>query len=222
MQLIGLTGGIATGKSTVAKLFAERGIAVIDVDSIARPIVDAQRAYIQQYCPEAIVDGKIDRKALAVKLFESKSFRHGLNERVHPRVVFRIILLLVYYYITFHKRVVIDVPLLFESGFDTWMSVNLVVSCDEEEEIQRLMRRDSIDKDEAERRINVQIRLQDKCELADHVIDNNGSVEGLRPQVDKFLAKFELSIILNLVYWSPIPIIVLLSTTYLFKVALNL
>ena len=128
MQLIGLTGGIATGKSTVAKLFAERGIAVIDVDSIARPIVDSQRDYIQQYCPEAIKDGNIDRKVLALKLFESKSFRHGLNERVHPRVVLRIILSLIYYYIACKKRVVIDVPLLFESGFNTWMSVNVVVA----------------------------------------------------------------------------------------------
>lgn len=210
MRLIGLTGGIATGKSTVARLFLDKGIPVIDVDRVARPIVDGQIEYIKQHCPEAIVEGRIDRRVLAQKLFDSKSFRHGLNERVHPRIVLSIIIALIYYYLSFYSQVVIDVPLLFESGFDSWMSTTVVVMCSEDEEVKRLMKRDSIDNDEAKRRINVQMPIAKKCQLADFVIDNNGDKDELTPQLEHFLSKTKPSIILNLLYWSPIPVIILL------------
>lgn len=210
MQLIGLTGGIATGKSTVAKLFLDKGIPVIDVDRIARPIVEGQIDYIKQHCPEAVVNASIDRRVLAQKLFDSKTFRHGLNERVHPRIVLKIILLLIYHYLTFTLQVVIDVPLLFESGFDTWMSTTVVVMCSESEEVRRLVKRDSVGEEEAKRRINVQMPIAKKCQLADFVIDNNGDKSELTPQLERLLSKTKPSIILNLVYWSPIPVIILL------------
>jgi dephospho-CoA kinase len=211
MQLIGLTGGMATGKSTVAKYFAAKGIPIVDIDQLARPIVDSEMELIKKHCPEAVDnDGVIDRRVLADRLFTNKIFRQTLNSRVHPRIVRKVCLLVLFYYIFLFRQIIIDAPLLFETGFNSWVSVTVVVRCGLDEEVLRLAKRDRISLEEAEKRLSVQMPLAKKCALADFVVDNDGSTNDISGQVDLFQSKFRPSIVLNWIYWSPIPIVILI------------
>lgn len=188
MIVAGLTGGIATGKSTVTAIFEEAGARVIDADAIAR---EAARKGTPAYDDivarfgSAILfsDGEIDRKRLAAIIFNDPAAQRALERIIHPRVkretarrLERI------QQETPDAVVIIDVPLLFEARMDRGLDAVIVVYAPEKVQIQRLMARDSLSKPEALARLRAQMPIDAKKSRATHVIDNSEDLEITRAQ----------------------------------------
>lgn len=194
-HIIGLTGGIASGKSTVASFFKAQNIPVIETDQIAKTVLSpGSDAYdrVVQHFGEAILlsEGIINRKALGERIFKNESERETLNQIVHPEVRTITQSKVDVLKKEDHDLIVIDVPLLFEAGFDQDVDSTLVISVPKEIQIERLMARDGIDKAYALKKINAQIPLKEKRQRADYVIDNRGSILATKNQfyeVLKFL-----------------------------------
>jgi len=186
-MLIGLTGGIASGKSTVAKMFRKYNIPVIDADLIAREIVEphteAWYKIIEHFGEEVLTaDQTIDRKKLAELIFQDDERRQVLNEITHPLIISRIILRAEQLSVNF-PQVIVDIPLLFESKREALFDQIIVVYVSPEEQLSRLMKRDSVDKELALLRINSQMRLMEKVQKADIVIYNDNVLEETEKQV---------------------------------------
>ena len=196
-NIIGLTGGIASGKSTVSAFLQDKGYTIIDADLAARMVVEVgQPAYlaIVEAFGKGILqeNGQIDRAGLGAIIFNDQSKRNLLNGIVHPAV--RSMMLS-------HKdeaiengkqTVIMDIPLLFESDL-TWMvDRTIVVTVEEDVQLSRLMKRNELTEEEAASRISSQLPLREKAEKADAVIDNNGSVEDTLKQVEELLAAWGL------------------------------
>ena len=186
---IGLTGGIATGKSSVGRLLAERGLPVLDADVLARqalaPGSVATAAVLDRYgkavrCPSA---GEIDRAALGRIVFADRKERQWLEQLVHPIV--RAGLEAALAELGSAPAVVLMVPLLFEAGLEGLCSEIWLVDCDESQQLQRLGQRDGLGESEARARIEAQWPLERKRGLADVVIDNRGKPADLPLQVEK-------------------------------------
>ncbi len=193
MLIVGLTGGYASGKSTVAKMFVELGAALIDADQLAREVVEPEKAAwfeIVAHFGKGILLGnrEIDRKALGEIIFNNKEERKRLNAIVHPRVLEEELKAI--------KKIrerepdaiaILSVPLLIESGHYRHCDKIIVVTVDEESHIKRLMARDGFTREEAVRRISAQMTLSEKVGYADFVIDNSGSIEDTESQVRNIL-----------------------------------
>ena len=189
MIVAGLTGGIATGKSTVAGIFASAGAKVVDADRIARDAVrpgTAVHADIVAHFGAGILlaDGAIDRKQLAKVIFGDPAEQRALERIVHPQVKRQIALQL-----NRLRRetpgsiVIVDVPLLFETGMDRGLPATILVYAPEAIQIRRLIARDGLTRAEARARVNAQMPIEEKRALATIVIDNSGALENTRRQV---------------------------------------
>lgn len=192
MKIIGLTGGIASGKSTVANIFRKFGVPVICTDELARAVVEpgepAMLEIQDQFGKDVIKpDGTLDRIAVAALVFSSEVLRHKLESILHPRISDKVSFLLAGYRDEGKKVVVIDVPLLFESGWDEKCDVNVVVAVPHEIQIQRLIVRDKMTHEQAFSRLKAQMSLQEKKKRADFVIDNSGSIENTEENVKDVL-----------------------------------
>jgi dephospho-CoA kinase len=178
--LVGLTGSIATGKSTVSRMFAHLGARVVDADLLAREVVmPGQPAYVkivEEFGPGVIQeDGSIDRKALGAIVFADPARRKRLEEITHPAIGARQQRILsVLDEEAFEGVVIWDAALLYESGGAATMDRVVVVSTDAETERQRLMERDGMSDADARARIASQMPVAEKAKLAHHVIDNSG------------------------------------------------
>lgn len=195
MILIGLTGGIATGKSAVSKALRVRGIPVIDGDIVAREIVEkgqpALKKIKEAFGPAILrADGTLDRQKLGKIIFQEPHQRYVLNGIMRP-----------YLQDTFRKKIaevektgtfaaVLDIPLLFEEGYHQWVDVIMVVYAPVEVQRARLMNRDHLDKAEADRRIRAQMPVSRKAQLADVVIDNSGRPETTERQIDRWVKRY--------------------------------
>ena len=189
MDWIGLSGGIASGKSTVAKMLREAGVDVIDADVLARDAVAVGSAGL-----DAIVaafgdgvlreDGSLDRPALGQIVFHDADKRAQLNAIVHPTVAALAMEHAQRLEDAGKTRMVYEVPLLFENGLDQMMADTILVAVPVEIQRARLMERDGLSADDADARIAAQMSLEDKKARAGHVIDNAGSVEQTRAQLD--------------------------------------
>jgi dephospho-CoA kinase len=188
-RVIGLTGGIATGKSTASRFFQEAGVPVVDADRLARQVVEPGRPAweeIRREFGDAVfrADGTLDREALAEIVFRDPAARARLNGIVHPRVAEEAAL-------EMHRLldadpeglVVYDVPLLFETGGEDRFELVAVVYAPRDEQIRRLRERDGLSREAAERRLDSQLDIEEKARRADVVLDNRGSREQLRAQV---------------------------------------
>jgi dephospho-CoA kinase len=180
--VIGLTGSIASGKSTVARMFREMDIPVIDADQISRDVVEpGEAAYeeIVHHFGESILqeDGSIDRKKLGQVIFSDEDQRSRLNSIVHPKVRQEMISRREYYKQKQYAAVVLDIPLLYESNLTDYVEKTLVVYVNEKIQLERLMERDQSGPEDAKERIQSQMPVKKKADLADAVIDNNGSIE---------------------------------------------
>lgn len=191
-QIIGLTGGIASGKSTIASFFKDEGIPVIETDQIAKTILqpgsDAFNEVVKHFGEEILLsEGIINRKALGERIFKDEHERDILNQIVHPEV--RIITQSKADVLKKegHAIIVIDVPLLFEAGFDQDVDQTLVVSVPKDIQIERLMARDGIEKAYALKKTNAQMPLKEKRKRADFVIDNRGSILDTKNQFNEVL-----------------------------------
>lgn len=186
MLIVGLTGGVASGKTAVSEVLAEEGAWIIDADQIARELVEPQRSawneLVRTFGNEILLgDGSIDRKKLADRVFSDPNQRERLNQILHPLITEEI-----------DRRareigkknpgaiVVIDAPLLVEVGYQHKVEKLMVVTSTEAEQIERLKARDGIASEEALRMIASQMPLQEKAKLADFVIRNEGSLAELQ------------------------------------------
>lgn len=188
-RLIGLTGGIATGKSTVARLLAERGAVVVDADLLAREVVEPGQPAIEEiakeFGPEVVgADGRLDRSAVGAIVFADPERRHRLEAITHPRIQQLMGERIVTALENEPPLVVADVPLLFENGRGGMFEGVMVVWCDAATELERLMARDGIGREDGERRLAAQMPVDEKRRLATWVIDNSGSEDATAAQVD--------------------------------------
>jgi dephospho-CoA kinase len=177
MILVGLTGGVATGKSTVAKMFKQCGAVVIDADELAHEVVKpgkpAWREIVTFFGKTVLnQDRSLNRQVLGSIVFRNRTKRRQLERIIHPRVAREQARLTKQAARTDPTAVVIyDVPLLFEAGIDTRVNKTLVVTADRETQLARLKKRNGLSRVEAIRRIRSQMPLSKKVRLADIVID---------------------------------------------------
>ena len=193
MLVVGLTGGIGSGKSTVSRLLSARGAVIVDADVVARRVVEpggpAYQGVVDRFGPGILAsDGTIDRPALAAIVFADPSARADLEAITHPAVGVLINEQLAAEAGTDHV-VVLDVPLLVESG-RTGTPV-IVVDCPPETAIRRLVEQRAMDEADARRRVAAQVSREERLAHADLVIDNSGSPEALEHQVDAAWAWIE-------------------------------
>jgi len=187
MVVVGLTGGIGSGKSTVSRMLADLGAVVIDADQLAREVVEphepAFARVVERFGPGVVgPDGRLDRPALGAIVFRDPEARADLEAITHPAIGVRMAERMAAEAGTDHV-VVLDVPLLVESGRMNTAGV-IVVDCPEELAIERLERDRGMDADEIRRRMAAQATRQERLDRADFVIVNNGSRERLREQVE--------------------------------------
>ena len=179
--LVGLTGGIATGKSTVSVMFAHLGAKVVDADLLAREVVmpgqPALAGIVDEFGPGVLqADGQLDRKRLGAVVFADPARRKRLEEITHPAIHARQQRILsVYDEEAFEGLVMWDAAVLIESGGAERMDRLVVVFADPATELARLMARDHMSEAEARGRIAAQMPVGEKAKLADYVIDNSGS-----------------------------------------------
>jgi dephospho-CoA kinase len=192
VKVIGLTGGIASGKSLVAGILRELGAIVIDADVIAREVVEpgteAWREIVEAFGEEFLLpSGHLDRKKLARRIFQDPAARKTLEAITHPRIrsrMFEEVERQRSLDDSCRRVIVLDIPLLFETGRPPGLDGVIVVYADEEVLLERLVARDGIPREEAELRLRAQMPLREKVRLADWVIDNNGPPEATRAQVE--------------------------------------
>ncbi|HJQ88649.1 MAG TPA: dephospho-CoA kinase [Propionibacteriaceae bacterium] len=191
MVRVGLTGGIASGKSAVAAELAARGAIIIDADVLAREVVEpgtpALAAIIDRFGPQVLSDGQLDRARLAQIVFADPLARRDLERIVHPAVRARAADL---ERAAGRAAVVVHViPLLVETGQQEDFDLVVTVDVDHETQIKRLIARNGYTRAEAESRIAAQANREDRRIAADVVLDNTGSVAQLREQIDALWAE---------------------------------
>ncbi|HAV42915.1 TPA: dephospho-CoA kinase [bacterium] len=194
-MVVGLTGGYGTGKSTAAKFFKQLGARLIDADSISRKILSKGEETWQEvihFFGQKILDsnGSIDRAKLADLIFKDEALRRRLNEVAHPRIRLEIEEEIKKFRnlkseIQPPKILIIDAPLLLEAGMQDLVDCLIVVNLHYEEQIKRVMERDNLNQKEAIKRISAQLPISAKLEVANYVIDNKGTFEETREQVEK-------------------------------------
>ena len=196
MKLVGLTGGIASGKSAVAQILARLGAAIVDADVLSREVVapghEGWKEIVATFGREVLqADQNLDRQKLRTLIFNNPDARKQLEAIIHPRVR-----ALAERRIREHGEagsavVVYEVPLLFEGNLQEWLRPVILVACNVDIQRQRLQRRDGLDAAAAQKHIDAQMSLEDKRKLADYVIENDGSLADLESQVRAVLAKIQ-------------------------------
>lgn len=189
MITIGLTGGMGTGKATVARMCARRGAFVIDADELAREAVRpgrrAWRSVVKSFGRGVLKDdGSIDRLKLAAIVFCDRRKLDRLNAIVHPSVRWEMRRRLARAGREGkHDVAVANVPLLFEAGLEEEFDKTIVVTCPRKKQIERCRERDGLSRREIERRIGMQLPITNKIRRSDYVIDNGGTLENTKRQV---------------------------------------
>ena len=196
MLRVGLTGGIASGKTTVANVFSGLGAGVIDTDRLAREVVapgEPGLGAVREAFGNCVISnsGKLDRRALRTLVFANPEDRRRLEAILHPLIRER----------TSEKLDQLDapyalvvVPLLFETGFETLVDRVAVVDCPRDVQLERLRARDGIDKAEAETMLSAQTNRDTRLARADDVIDNSGDWERTRERVRELNAQYSVLI----------------------------
>jgi dephospho-CoA kinase len=185
--IIGLTGSIASGKSTIAAMLKDLGLPIVDADLVARQVVEVGSPTLAKIAEEFGEDvllptGEMDRAKVGAIIFNDEQKRLQLNSIIHPAIRAEMIRQRDAY-VAEGEHVVMDIPLLFESKLQHFVEKILVVTVSPEVQLQRLMARNELSKEEAEVRIASQLPLKEKEEGADAVIYNNGTIEQSRQQL---------------------------------------
>lgn len=191
-MILGLTGGIATGKSTVAEFFKSKGIPVICADEIAKDIMEEKEILnqISKFFGKGIfIDGKLDREKFREIVFKDTASVQTLNNITHPPIIEKI-----------KKEIkkkmqypvlVVDIPLLFEGEYGFLVEKTLLISCEKELQIERVEKRDSVSKENALNIIKNQMAIEEKEKMADFFIENNESLKELYEKLEEFLEKIK-------------------------------
>jgi dephospho-CoA kinase len=193
IKLIGLSGGIGSGKSTVADMLRQRGIPVVDADVVARQVVQpglpANRDIALAWPSVVAADGSIDRKKLAAIVFSDLASQAQLEAITHPRIREQIAVQAEALAKGGHTLAFLEAALMVESGYYKQLDGLVVVAAREETQIERVMARDRSTREAALARIHAQSPLAEKLRVATHVIDNDSDLASTRAQVDALLAK---------------------------------
>lgn len=195
-MIIGLTGSIASGKSTVSKMLADMGYPIIDADLVARQVVEPGTETLRQieelFGKEVILkDGTMDREKVGELIFSDPASRKKLNDVIHPAIRQEMLRQRSAFIQQGREVIIMDIPLLFESKLQHFVDKILVVSVTEENQFKRLVSRNSLPEKEARARINSQLPLSVKEEGADAVIYNNGTIEETRHQLNRILSEWQ-------------------------------
>ena len=191
MKIIGLTGGIACGKSTVSRALRAHGAAIIDADALAHELSQPGQAIFNAYVERfgrgiVTAGGTLDRAAIAARVFADPTVRTEVDAITHPLIRAAAEERLRAARAAEKRAAVLDVPLLFEAGWDTLADETWVVALPEEEQMARLLARDkTMCESDARARIAAQMPLREKCARADVVIDNSGTKEEVREYIGK-------------------------------------
>lgn len=195
MKIIGLTGGIGTGKSTVSAYLKEKGCVILDADKMSRQLTapggDALPAIRRTFGDEVFYDdGTLDRKKLGSIVFNDADKLKALEEITTQKVVEQTIDGLVRLRkASYNGIVIIDAPLLFECGMQVLAEENWLVTAGLEVRIERIIKRDGLDRQSILDRINNQMNDEEKMTMADYVIDNSDNLESLYQQIDKLIER---------------------------------
>jgi dephospho-CoA kinase len=196
VTLVGLTGGIASGKSTVASILRRLGAAIINADELAREIVepeqDAWKEIIEAFGHDILqADKTLDRKKLRTLVFDRPEARKKLEAIIHPRVRALAERRINELKAAGSSVIVYEVPLLFEGQIHLWLRPVILVACDLKTQKKRLLERDQLTESEAQKHIAAQMSLEEKRKLADYVIENDGNLAELEEQVHSVLEKIQ-------------------------------
>ncbi|MGB7604758.1 MAG: dephospho-CoA kinase [Lutisporaceae bacterium] len=188
MKVIGLTGGIASGKSTVSNILKELGAVVIDVDLVSRDVVSqgeiAYTKIIENFGRDILMtDGSINRKKLGNIVFSDHQKLMLLNQITHPEIIKKVKEIIVFYEKEHKKVVVVDAAILIEMGLYKHVDCIWLVVVDKETQLMRLIERDKLSRNDAQNRINAQITDEQRMEYANVVIDNTQSLNKVREKV---------------------------------------
>lgn len=191
-MIIGLTGSIASGKSTVAKMLKEYGLPIVDADVVARQVVEPGTPTLQKiveaFGEEALTeDGAMNRQKIGSIIFHDEEKRTLLNSIIHPAIRQEMLRQRDAYIEDGAKTVIMDIPLLFESKLQHFVEKILVVSVSGETQLNRLMERNQLTEEDAKARIASQLPLSVKEQGADAVIYNNGTIEETATQLEDIL-----------------------------------
>ncbi|MBP6062543.1 MAG: dephospho-CoA kinase [Fusobacteriaceae bacterium] len=193
-MILGLTGGIACGKTTISNIFKQLGIKVIDADKVAREVIELPEIVDeikQNYGNEVFIDGKLDRKKLREIIFNDKEKIMKLNSIIHPKVIDR-------FKEEYNKNkfsdeiIVFDIPLLFEVGLEKYCNKTIVVYVNEEIQIKRVMERDKSSRELAKKIIDAQMELSKKIKMADYAIENNSTISELEKKVKNIIESIHI------------------------------
>ncbi|MBD9364001.1 dephospho-CoA kinase [Leuconostoc sp. DB-1] len=197
MLTIGLTGGIATGKSTVSALLRQAGFPIVDADIVAREVVEPGTPTLEKiklaFGPGIIDNGVLDRRKLGQIVFEDGAQLKKLNDIMQPAISSAMADKINFWRLQNVPILVLDVPLLFERDYDKNKLVDkiIVVTASEEIQLSRLENRDQLSNMEARNRVKAQLPMSQKIARADYVIDNNGRIEELQKQVTVLIKKIK-------------------------------
>jgi dephospho-CoA kinase len=195
--IIGLTGGIVSGKSTVARMFKDLGAKIVDADKLGHQVILPQGAawkrIIKTFGKDILQkDQTINREKLGKIVFANQDLLKKLNKITHPEIIKLIkkeISLAKDKSKEEKKILIIDAALIYETKIDRLMDKIIVVYLDEEEQIERLIKRNNLSEKEALQKIKSQIPLKEKIEIADYVIDNSNSLDKTKEQVERIWQK---------------------------------
>jgi len=190
-RLVGLTGGIGSGKSTVAAMIREQGLPVIDADLVARQLAapgQPAHAEIARVWPEVVAaDGTIDRKRLAAIVFTDEASKRRLEAITHPRIRTQIAAQATALAAAGQPLAFVEAALLVETGYHAELDGLVVVVASEAAQVERVMARDGCSREAALARLRSQCPLADKVRVASHVVENSGSLAETRAQVLRIL-----------------------------------
>lgn len=194
-MIIGLTGSIASGKSTVSSMLKRKGYPIVDADEIARLVVEPGTPTIQaireEFGQEVLKeDGSLNREKLGERIFSDQKDRDTLNAIIHPAIRAEMLHQKETHLADGANTVIMDIPLLFESKLQSFVDEIIVVSVSPETQKDRLIQRNKLTDKEAENRINSQLPMGFKEANADAVIDNNGTFEETETQLNSILIKW--------------------------------
>ncbi|SDJ21935.1 dephospho-CoA kinase [Natribacillus halophilus] len=196
-MIIGLTGGIASGKSLLADDMRSRGLPIIDADAIAREVVEPGKPVyekIKAFFGARVFheDGTLDRKALGRIIFADEEKRQWLNSTMHPAISEEMMAKKDALFEQGHHTLVFDIPLLIENNRMNTVDRVLLAYVDEDVQLKRLMERDGSSEEEALDRIRSQMPLKEKKDYADAIVDNNGSRDESSEQLAYILAEWNI------------------------------
>lgn len=193
MIILGITGAIGSGKSTVSHLLRKRGYPVIDLDDIAKEVLkekEVEEALLRAFGNEIMEDGGISRKRLAERVFSDREGLELLESITHPRIVERLLERLKELEVAGEDVVFVEAPLLFETKSESLFNKIIVVYAREEEILKRMEKR-GFSQDETLRRLSAQLPIEVKVKNADYVIENTGRIEDLEGEIRNLEKKIE-------------------------------